>query len=358
VRVLVVSMGVDRPFAYLMRKLVERGVSIDLITKPGFLHHELLDGIPMRQTGVHFRNRFDGRAARAVREHLAREHYDLVHAWQSKSLGVTLRAIGRRRNRPRVVAYRGAIGNLSRFDPTSRLTFRNRKVDRIICVSEAVREYLLSEGYAAEKVSVVHKGHLTEWYEEAPEVRRSDYGIPDHAFLIGLVANMRPVKGADVLLEAFRLLPSDSNVHLALVGHVHDQRITRLANDPAIRGRVHLTGFLREADALMRLLDVFVLPSRSEGMGKSLIEAMILRVPVVATAVGGNPEIVRNEVDGILVPPEDPPSMAEAIARLQNDPAMRERFATSARTRVTTAFHADTSVEETLAVYEAALRAG
>jgi glycosyltransferase involved in cell wall biosynthesis len=102
--------------------------------------------------------------------------------------------------------------------------------------------------------------------------------------------------------------------------------------------------------------DVLAMPSVEEGLGTSVLDAMSVGVPVVASRAGGLPEMVRDGVEGWLVPARDPAALAQALARVLSDPAERARLSAAARRRVDEAFHVDRMVDETIAVYEDALR--
>jgi glycosyltransferase involved in cell wall biosynthesis len=144
---------------------------------------------------------------------------------------------------------------------------------------------------------------------------------------------MEEVKGVDVLLAAMALLRDRfPTLRLLAVGTGSlDRPLQKMAAEIGIADRVRFTGLRTDVPAIFRGLDLLVLPSRSEGLPMVLLEAFGLSVPVVATRVGGTPELVEDGVTGLLVPPEDPAALADAIARALASPELRRDLGTRAR---------------------------
>lgn len=208
------------------------------------------------------------------------------------------------------------------------------------------------------KLFTIYPGHPSADRPPAPDRGvRQELGLPDDATVVGFAGNMRRVKGVDVLLKAALELQSERSIHWLLLGRVEDPRVARLAARPEIRDRVHLLGWRDDAPRLMTAMDLFAMPSRSEGFSRAITEAMELGLCVVATLAGGTPELVRDELDGLLTPKDDSAALAAAIRRLAHDEPLRRRMAESARQRVRTEFTIERMTERTLAMYRAALGA-
>jgi glycosyltransferase involved in cell wall biosynthesis len=296
------------------------------------------------------RHRLDLWAARELRRLLLAFEPQVLYAPRNSTLSIAL--IASRGLAAKVVGYRGTIGHLSRWDPASQLTYFHPRVDRIVCVSEAVRRYLLGLNLAPGKLVTIYKGHDVAWYDAPGRASLDLPGLPAGAFVAGFTGSIRPVKGVDVLLRAMRLLDPGRNIHLLLVGDVRDRAITRLAADPAIRGRVHLTGFRRDAARLAGACDAFVMPSvEREGLPRAVIEAMAQRVAPIVTRVGGMPELVVDGECGLVVPPRDPSALADAISALAADRPRCRALGERARRRITEAFHIDTTISKMSALF-------
>ena len=141
-------------------------------------------------------------------------------------------------------------------------------------------------------------------------------------------------------------------LHFALIGEVRDQAISELAKSPALRDRVHLLGPVPNAQRLLGNASLFVMPSRREGLCKSLMEAMSRGVCPVISNVGGMPELVRHEQDGLVVEPEQPAALAAAIRRLVEDHSLRQRLAASAQQRIESEFSVERMTERTHQLYK------
>jgi glycosyltransferase involved in cell wall biosynthesis len=273
----------------------------------------------------------DPRNALALRRLLAREHIDLVHAHLPLT-GALARAASRGLG-VRVVYTEHNVQ--SRYRAPSR--WLNAATygwqERVVAVSEGVRASAEAGiGRAArERLVVIPNGVDFERLDhEAAE--RPGPGLPRRprgALVVLVPATLAWRKGQDVLLSALERLRDGSHppIEAWLAGDGPDgpALAARVAAGP-LAGSVHLLGRREDVFALMRVADVVALPSRHEGHPLALLEALALARPVVATRVGGVPEIVTDGVSGFLVPPEDPTALARALACLRRDPALRRRF--------------------------------
>jgi len=339
---MVVTTFSDRSETEVCCGLVRKGVDVDMICHRDAPERERLREGGVRLAHLDIRHRLDFAAVRGVREKIDAWQPDIIHAPRNGSLSVSLLA-----SRGRAVkhtAYRGTIGHLSRWDPASWLTYFHPRVDRISCVSEAVRRYLLSMRIPAEKLVTIHKGHDLSWYAGEPTATREELGVPDGAFVIGFVGSIRPVKGIDVLVRAMALLPATLNARALLVGELRAPSIERLVADLALQDRICFAGFRRDAAFLPRLCDAFVMPSlEREGLPRAVIEAMAQSVPVIVTNVGGMPELVRDGECGLVVPPGEAQALAKAVESLARDAGLRCRLGPAGRERIRTHFNVETT---------------
>ncbi|MFY3745956.1 glycosyltransferase [Anaeromyxobacter sp. Red801] len=197
------------------------------------------------------------------------------------------------------------------------------RADRVLVNAMCIRDLVIREGVEPDRVAVVRNGvDLRELDRAAREL--PDPGLPDGAWIAN-VANMHhPVKGQTDLLVAFReVLREHPSARLALVGDgVRRPLLERLAGQLGVAARVHFLGFRRDAPAVLARCAAAASSSHAEGISNAVLEAMAMRLPVVATAVGGSPELVRDGTTGWLVPPGSPGALAR---RLCDALADRER---------------------------------
>ena len=183
------------------------------------------------------------------------------------------------------------------------------------------------------------------------EARRR-LGLPHDAFVVASVGNLTVKKDHDTLLEAFaRLHLTLPAAHLVLVGGgPREEHLRRLVAARGLAGAVTMAGVRDDVSALLAGFDVFGMSSRFEGLPIALLEAMAAGVPPVATSVGGIPEVITDEVDGILVPPADPEALAAAMTRVATDHGLRASLGEAARARAQ-AFGIRPAAETLLAAY-------
>lgn len=178
--------------------------------------------------------------------------------------------------------------------------------------------------------------------------------IPANALWVGAVAELHPTKGLDVLIRAFSLAEGSlAQAVLVLVGAGQDKgRLTALAHMLRIEDRVFFAGHIRDAARLLPALDLFVLPSHSEALGYALLEAGQAKLPVVASDVGGIPEIVEDGVTGVLVSAGDDRELSHALVSMMEHDEKRAQYAQNLYDRVLSDFSTEQMFAKTFAVYE------
>lgn len=217
-------------------------------------------------------------------------------------------------------------------------------VTHFIAVSRGLCDKLVARGLAAERITVIPNGVDLSRFAPDPVARerlRAELGLPAGARLAGLVARLHPVKGHPLFLEAAaRVLARRQEegfsdpVGFLVVGDgepAYRQELEALAGRLGLGDTVRFLGDRDDVPAILAGLDVAVLASQAEGFPLAAIEALAAGVPLVATRVGSLPEIVRDGVDGILVPPGNPQALAAALSRLLSAPDLSRRMGEAAR---------------------------
>jgi glycosyltransferase involved in cell wall biosynthesis len=354
-RVLVIGTTVDKPEAHILKGLMARGVHIHFLGTPIPEHEAILTASGASITRHNFSHRFDLKGISLIRKIVRADKIDLVYALSNRGLSCTV--LGLMNQRIPIATYRGTVGHLSWFDPSSWLTFLNPKIKKILCVSDAVAQYLREIKLPEERIVTIYKGHDIEWYRSTPAPRAS-VGLPDDAFVVGCTAMMRPVKGVDVLIQAVAsLLTELPHLHLILIGGIKDPVIEKLVASFPDPSRLHLTGYRNDATKLATLCDVTVMASKTrEGFPKSVIEAMSQGVPAIVTNVGGMPELVGHGSAGIVVPPSDVPALADAIRTLYNDRERARELGQLGQRRIVEVFNVSTTVEKMYGVFAGLVR--
>jgi glycosyltransferase involved in cell wall biosynthesis len=354
IKVLCVTSHSDRPETETFIGLRELGIDVRVLCAPRARHYERLHAAGVPVAPLELTARFDRPAIAEIRRRIDADGIAILHLFNNKAVLNGL--IAAKRRSVKIVAYRGIVGNVSYLDPLSWMRYLNPRIDRIVCVAEAIRRHLLDLHLLGlrippRKVVTIYKGHDLTWYRDTP-ADLHPLGVPEGAFTLGCVANYRPRKGVEVLIDAMSLLPEDAPIHVLLIGDMQSRRL--LAKIAASRSvsRVHVLGYRNDAPAVVAACDAAVLPSLSrEGLPKTVIEAMAYGVPPIVTNVGGSPELVAHEQSGLVVPPGDAPALARAIERLWKDPALAKTYGRAARHRIETHFSIEETVRQTAQLY-------
>jgi len=233
------------------------------------------------------------------------------------------------------------------------------RTTRIICNAGAIREFLVNRvGLHAQKITVIPNGLDLDEFDAAAKRACSPFPERPPGLLLGTVGRLEPQKGTTHLITAMtKLPPSAAGAQLWLIGSGPDlPALSKQVADAGLENRVHFLGPRNDVPALLKQLDLFVLPSLWEGLPNAALEAMAAGRAVVATNVHGTPEAVRENETGLLVPPADPAALAGAIACLLADAGLRSRMGAAGRSRVAGHFSMQQMVERTQDVYYQAIR--
>lgn len=231
-----------------------------------------------------------------------------------------------------------------------------RLADSVLVNAEAVRQWLIAGGFPPETISLIHNGIELRRFDPGPSGPsvRQQWGIAPDVPVIAMISRLNRLKGAEYFLSAAVSIASRfPAARFLIVGDVWagdlayrrelEERIVQLG----LQDRVLFSGFRTDVPRILSEVTVSVLPSLSEGLSNTLLESMAAGVPVVATRVGGNPEIVQDGVTGLLVPPGDAASLAQAISRLLEAPPLAMRLGEAGKRRIAECFCTERMVRET-----------
>ena len=233
-----------------------------------------------------------------------------------------------------------------------------RKADQLLSVSGPLADRMASVvGFPRSRIKVIRNGVDTQRFR--PNLgdgaqSRIRWNLPVDKLLLGIVARLDPVKNHLGVFHAVDLLRRqglDVAIALAGDGPLRDE-LEKAARDLGIGNRAYFLGNVRQIDVFYEGLDVFVLNSHSEGMSNTVLEAMASGLPVVATAVGSNPELVVEGRTGLLVPPGDVASLADGLARLARLPGLRQAMGAAGRRRVESQYSIDRMVRQYESLYQ------
>ncbi len=229
----------------------------------------------------------------------------------------------------------------NRFSLKRRMLCRvyNSFTDLSFAVSELVGQYVQEQCRTdPARIKVLYNGVEPALYERKSRAAkiRQELGLPPEASVVGLVARLdHRAKGHLELLQALALLKERHTIHALMVGGGRRQEEMRqLAASLGLAEVVHFLGNRRDVPDLLAAMDIFVLPSHSEGVSLAVLEAMAAGLPVIVSAVGGLPEIVKHGETGLLIPPKDPEALAQSLARVLEEPGLAQSLGQKAREHV------------------------
>lgn len=235
------------------------------------------------------------------------------------------------------------------------------RVDYVVAVSHQVEQGVLTGGVLPNQVRTHYSGVDCSAMVSSNGNHdiRAQHGIPREALLLGTVANLLPLKGYEVMLEAFSIiLAAVPTVHYLIIGGgaaEYCARLKAIAVERGVGERVHFVGFQESVASYLSILDLYVHPSLREALGLAVVEAMAMGKAVVATTTGGLPEVVAQGETGLLVPPGDVESLAATVVSLLEDKVRREQMGRNGKARAQERFSLDASVSQMEQLYEEVL---
>lgn len=283
--------------------------------------------------------------SRMVRE----RDVQLVHA-HLFSPTVYMSAIGAALRVPVVATFHGAS------DITSGGIIRRMKYwlirshARVVCVSESLsRQAVANARLRPDRLSVIHNGVDTERFRAADGSQaRRELCAADSTYLVGAIGNIRDAKDYPTLIRAAAILAQDSTFAFAVAGERTEplfSQLCELRDRMGLRDRMVFLGFRDDAAALINAFDTMVISSSTEGFSLAAVQAMAAGTPVVATRSGGPEDIITDGHDGLLVPTNDPPALANAVRRLRDDVRLREAIARNGRATAERRFSLDAMLD-------------
>lgn len=361
-RVLVISDYDDnfnavRPEGALFIGLHQAGVEVQVMTYGHTAYAQLFREAGMRVIDFHPTKKFDKATVARIRKELIEQDIQIVHLFNNKAIMNGIRAA--KNLNVKVVTYRGYTGNIHWWDPTNYLTHLNPRIDKITCVSDAVKEVFDKQLlFPKHKAVTVSKGHDPAWYSDVSTGDLSAFNFPKDALVVSVVANARRMKGIPYLLQAMELLPKDSPLHFLFIGRgLDDDGTLKKLAQIGWQNKVAFAGFRKDVLSLVKACDMSLLPSvKGEGLSKVLLESLFLARPTIMTNIGGNKGLAIHQKTGLVIPARDPKAMADALNQLAQSKELRQQMGAAGKQYISTHYSVDRSVQELKKVYEDLLK--
>lgn len=334
--------------------LMRRGHGVTLVCTPGSVLHERARDTGVEVIALDLRSELNLLVVARLCWTVWTRRVEIIHAHRAHAHSLGLLAAWMT-GRPFVVTRR--VSFRPRENLGSRIKYRTRLLSKAIAVSNAVRDVLMDFGVSSEKIRVIYSGTDPSRYR--PDLDgsgvRCEFGIPPDAPLVGKIANFyHGWKGHDTFLEAAKMVCARlPDARFLVVGEkTESPRARSTVEALGLGDRVILAGYRADVPEIMAALDVSVNSSRAgEGLSGAIRESLAAGKPVVATDVGGNSELVIDGETGLLVAPDDPRGLADAVLKLLTDSETAAALAANGRRYVTERLTVERMVEETERVY-------
>jgi glycosyltransferase involved in cell wall biosynthesis len=335
------------PERSLYKGLAAKGTDLIVITHYATPESKELESVGIKVIYLRISRKFDLNVIRKLRKIIKVEKIEILHATFGKALTNGLIAsIGLK---CKIVAYLGSV-SLHWHDPFSWASYLNRRVDKLICLSNGVEQHVLEQapGRMKGKTIRIYKGYEPSWFSNIVPVSRETLGIPEDGFIICCVANARRGKGIPWLIEASYLLPENLPVYFVLTGPNMDSKpLKKLIGKSGYRSNFRTNGFTSDVLSYTSACDLYVQPSLTEGLGRSVIEAMCLSKPLLVSGIGGIGELVDEGVNGFYVEAASAEALAEKIRYCYENRHLLPEMGARSKLRVENSFNSSLVIENT-----------
>lgn len=348
--------GGARQVAYIIEGLHRHGIENILACQQGSAIATAMAGIAqVHQFSLH--GDLDFRLIFKLRKLIQLYQPDIIHCHSRRGADIWGGVAGRMAHIPTVLSRR-----VDNPEPGWLVQKKYALYDRVICISEGIRQVLLKQGVAEHRVTTVRSAiDVNAWGQGCDrEVFNAQFNTQSHQLLLGMVAQLIPRKGHSLVLQAMQQLTTHyPHLHLICFGQGPlRQSLQQEVIDRGLQDRVQFAGFRDDLQQWLGCIDVLVHPALMEGLGISLIQAAACGIPLIASRAGGMPEIVRDQLNGLLIEPGDLAGLQQALKRLINEPHTRQRMGKAGRQLVEQEFSIEQMVLGNLAVYQDLISSG
>jgi len=287
-----------------------------------------------------------------VHRYIKQHNIDIVYATESNGIpNAAFACIG---TQAKMIAYRGTTGGMYKTDPSNYLCTLHPRINGYVCVSKAVEKHVTTKVKAAIRPNTVtiYKGHDNNWYNE-PAVELSTLGTNPSNFNILCIGSPRPYKGMHFMLDAMKHLTDLSNIKLILVGdNFNCEPFASQIKDTGMSEHIIETGFRSDVPQIAQACDILVLPSEREGLPRVVLESLASGTPVITSANEGAMEIIKQNINGYVVPIGDGEAIAERIRHLYNNEQEKLDLANGAINTIKTTMSHKKTVENYINYFE------
>ena len=329
--------GGQRQAVYLLEGMLRQGYDTCMVCQPGSAMETYCSDHNLPYKAIRFMHEFDYKAGKELSQFAKSFKADILqlHTGHAVSWGLWAELL---QHRLKLVATRRVDFSIKK-NFLSPFKYKSKNLNHIVCISENIRQIMIKDGIDKSKLSLIHSGIDTHRFDnvEVPMDFRSKWAIPQDALLIGTIAAFAGHKDyPNFIKAAAQVLEQRKDVYFMAVGDGFLlEEMKQLADSYKVTDRIVFTGFQHNVGEFLKAFDLFVLASKMEGLGTSVLDAMSVGLPIVCTEAGGIPEMINNGSNGILVPIHESGLLSKAILDLLNNPNYRKILGDNALISVT-----------------------
>jgi L-malate glycosyltransferase len=350
--------GGEQQIAYLIDELNAMDVENLVAARAGSAFEKHCQSNAIKMTAFPFKNSFDVTTALGIKHLCTTEQIDLIHLHSAKShaIGVLSAMLGNKK--PLILSRR--VDFVPKRNMLTRLKYNHNAIKRIVGVSDKITSIMKNYVKNPSLCITVHSGVDLEKFGNRPAENslRKEFNIAGQTMLIGNTSALEGHKDYFTFIETIKkLAEAGIPVKAFIIGDgSQKERLQEFVKQKELTAHVIFTGFRKDIIRILPDLDLFLMTSNEEGLGTSVLDAFLAKVPVVATKAGGIPEMVIHEKTGMLAPVGDAGTLADHIKRVFHDNTLRDRIIGGASEKVSE-FSKELTAKKTLAVYREVLAA-
>jgi len=345
--------GGQQQVAYLHEALHEREYNSALVCHPGSSLEKFCLENKLPCYSISMKGEIDFFAGIRIALICWKKGYKILHLHSSHALatGLWTKLFFRKL---KLIAVRRVDFHIRR-NRLSLFKYHTNLVNKIVCVSDAIRNVLLSDGVPEVKLITIHSGINIHKFDHVKINKnfKSELKIPEENIIVGTIAALTNHKDYPNLLKAAKIvLQKFNNVTFVALGDgPQNEKIHELAEHLNLKNNFIFAGFRKDIGPFLKMFDIFVLASKNEGLGTAMLDAQAVGLPIVACNTGGIPEAVIHNKNGLLVPPENEKQLSEAILELIKHEELRDKFGRNSLEFIKT-FDIKTTIQKNIELYE------
>ncbi len=316
--------------------MIEKGYQTNFFCRPDSDLENYFNANDLSHKTAGLKNELDFISAWEIAQYARKNGYNILHLHTAHALSIGLLAklflpslltIGVRR-----------VDFHIRKNPFSKLKYNTNKLNKLVCISQAIQKIAIDDGIDQQKTEVIHSGIDIHKFDavKADSSFKESLGIPADHVVIGTVAALVGHKDYPNLLSAAqKVIQHTERVSFLAAGSgARESDIKHLANSLELQNRFHFLGYRNDIGKVLKSMDIFVMSSKEEGLGTSILDAQAIGLPCVGTDAGGIPEIIHDGENGLLIPRQNPEKLADALLKLVARQDLREQYGKKARQTV------------------------